>query len=405
MAKISSLKRKLERLTLMTACAISFVILAAYADSVAGPWTQVATTGPPSPRSNHGLAYDSARGVTVLFGGYVEAGPAAGQASDTWVWDGSTWKQVATTGPSPRYDISMAYDSARGVTVLFGGFATGPPAPRPLADTWEWDGSLWKQVATTGPSPRFFNELAYDSTRGVTVLFGGFDLASNLGDTWEWDGGTWARVANTGPSPRFGAAMAYDSARRVTVLFGGWDGNSVLGDTWEWDGGTWARVANTGPSPRRPISLAYDSNRRVSILFGGWDGATSLGDTWEWDGRTWTQAATTGPSARQTSLAYDSVRAVTVLYGGYPAPGDTWAFSGTRHNRPPVIDPIGDQAAFEGTLVQFTIRASDPDNNILTYSASNLPAGATFDAASGVFSWIPSYGPRRYHLSRHLQRH
>jgi hypothetical protein len=126
MVKISSLKRKLERLTLMTACAISFVILAAYADSVAGPWTQVATTGPPSPRSNHGLAYDSARGVTVLFGG----------------------------------------------------FATGPPAPRPLADTWEWDGSLWKQVATTGPSPRFFNELAYDSTRGVTVLFGGFDLAS-----------------------------------------------------------------------------------------------------------------------------------------------------------------------------------------------------------------------------------
>jgi hypothetical protein len=39
----------------------------------------------------------------------------------------------------------------------------------------------------------------------------------------------------------------------------------------------------------------------------------------------------------------------------------------------------------------FTVTASDPDNDALTLSASNLPSGATFTPATGVFSWTPSY--------------
>jgi hypothetical protein len=32
--------------------------------------------------------------------------------------------------------------------------------------------------------------MAYDSSRGQTVLFGGTD-GENLNDTWVWDGATW----------------------------------------------------------------------------------------------------------------------------------------------------------------------------------------------------------------------
>jgi len=142
------------------------------------------------------------------------------------------WKQISSTGPSSRYIHAMAYDSGRGVTVLFGG---RDAYNLYLDDTWEWDGSDWTLVSTTGPSTRRFHAMAYDSARGVTVLFGGMDYSSTLGDTWEWDGSDWTLVSTTGPPARRFHAMAYDSARNVTVLFGGNNIANYFGDTWEWD--------------------------------------------------------------------------------------------------------------------------------------------------------------------------
>lgn len=159
------------------------------------------------------MTYDSARGVTVLFGGVAYPD----ELGDTWEWNGTTWALRSTSGPSPRYALAMAYDSNRGVTVLFGGYSDSVQR-----DTWEWDGKTWTLRSTPGPSPRDSNAMAYDSARGVAVLF------SPAGDTWEWDGMTWT-LKSFGPYPGFGYAVAYDSARGVTVLFGG-DANR---DTWE----------------------------------------------------------------------------------------------------------------------------------------------------------------------------
>jgi len=77
----------------------------------------------------------------------------------------------------------MAYDSARGVTVLFGG-ARGTGSY--LGDTWEWDGTTWTPRSLTGPSPRDSHMLSYDSARGVTMLFGGSAISDLKGDTWEF---------------------------------------------------------------------------------------------------------------------------------------------------------------------------------------------------------------------------
>jgi hypothetical protein len=194
-------------------------------------WTQRFPVHSPSARQNLGMAYDSARGVAVLFGGWN--GSALG---DTWLWDGDDWSP-GSTGPSPRYEYGMAYDSARERTVLFGG-CSAPGTP--IGQTWEWDGQAWHQMTPPGqePSKRFDDYMAYDAARGVTVLFGGYLGGSNTtAETWEWNGSWTQQYPTIYPSARDGHALAYDSARRVVVLFGGQlheNGQGILGDTWEY---------------------------------------------------------------------------------------------------------------------------------------------------------------------------
>ena len=63
----------------------------------------------------------------------------------------------------------------------------------------------------------------------------------------------------------------------------------------------------------------------------------------------------------------------------------------TEINDPPVLQAIGDQVVNEGVLLSFTVNATDPDNDPLTLSASNLPFGATFDPLTGEFAWRPDF--------------
>ncbi|MFO8009216.1 MAG: putative Ig domain-containing protein [Dehalococcoidia bacterium] len=61
-------------------------------------------------------------------------------------------------------------------------------------------------------------------------------------------------------------------------------------------------------------------------------------------------------------------------------------------NSPPNLQPIGDKSVAEGETLSFTIYASDPDGDALTYGSANLPRGASFDASSHTFSWKPKKG-------------
>jgi hypothetical protein len=60
-------------------------------------------------------------------------------------------------------------------------------------------------------------------------------------------------------------------------------------------------------------------------------------------------------------------------------------------NRAPELDAIGNRTATEGVPLSFTVSGSDPDGDSLSYSASNLPSGAEFEASNRTFSWTPSY--------------
>jgi hypothetical protein len=58
---------------------------------------------------------------------------------------------------------------------------------------------------------------------------------------------------------------------------------------------------------------------------------------------------------------------------------------------PPVVDAIPDQFVDEGELLVVTPTASDVNGDTLRWSGSNLPTGATVDAATGVLTWTPTY--------------
>lgn len=289
-------------------------------------WTLVADRGPVG-RTLHGMAYDTRIAACVVFGGSIYS---ATPVRDTWLWDGTQWQTAAWPSPTPRSYHDMAYDSDRHVAVLFGGGATFDPL---ATDTWEWDGESWRLMALSGPPPRYRAAVAYDSWRGVTVLFGGRSRETGLlGDTWEWNGTVWTQVADSGPSPRQGCAMAFDQRRGVTVLF---SGESDVSDTWEWDGQLWTQVASEGPIGRYDHAMAYDSAREVVVLFGGRHHITNLDDTWEYDGNTWRHVLDGGPSPRNAhGMVYDEARQVMVVYGGgnllEQSAEYTWEYDGMR---------------------------------------------------------------------------
>ncbi len=60
-------------------------------------------------------------------------------------------------------------------------------------------------------------------------------------------------------------------------------------------------------------------------------------------------------------------------------------------NRAPLFTPIGDKTVAEGALLQFTVSAVDADGDTLTYVATNIPSGSTFNAETRVFSWTPTF--------------
>jgi len=61
-----------------------------------------------------------------------------------------------------------------------------------------------------------------------------------------------------------------------------------------------------------------------------------------------------------------------------------------KQNLPPVLNLIGNKSVDIMKNLSFVISASDPDNEIVTYSAQNLPAGAVFNPAARTFSWTPN---------------
>jgi len=88
--------------------------------------------------------------------------------------------------------------------------------------------------------------------------------------------------------------------------------------------------------------------------------------------------------------------------GDVQSPPASFSIQIDDSNRAPVLAPIGDQVLALGSAVSFTISGTDVDGDSLSYFIDTLPlpAGASFNATSGVFTFRPLSGlPESYTLT------
>jgi RHS repeat-associated protein len=110
---------------------------------------------------------------------------------------------------------------------------------------------------------------------------------------------------------------------------------------------------------------------------------------------TWTPDEAQGPGTFPVSVAVQDAAGAQAA--------QSFSITVREVNRPPVLAVIGDRSVDEETTLSFTAGATDPDlpANTLTFSLVNAPAGASIDAATGLFQWTPSeaQGPGSYPLT------
>ncbi|MFT4513115.1 MAG: hypothetical protein ACI91B_001817 [Planctomycetota bacterium] len=269
-----------------------------------------------------------------MYGGLASTPSQA--LDDTWAF-ATSWTQLtpAVSAP-PRWGHQMVTNTATGNILTFGG--RSPTISGLSNDTMEWTGVNWIAVPTANaPSPRFLYGMAYDSSRDVTVLFGGRDNVGANNETWEFNGITWSQVPTlNAPAPREEMGMVFDASRNRTIVFGGCDEgtSSIYGDTWEYDGSDWVEVTPaTSPTPRFRGMMEYDTNRSRTVYFGGFDGTQQLSETYEYGGDQWVQIPTgisVPTSLTEMTAGFDVSRSTTTMFGGFGTTfnNDTWQYTG-----------------------------------------------------------------------------
>lgn len=255
-----------------------------------------------------GLAYAPTNVVpgldecALLFGGFRTS--TGIELNDTWVWDDDDWLEILTGTDTPpiRQSAPLAFDPVNNEFVLFGGYHTvGGNLPM-RGDTWVFNGTIWiERFPAHSPPARGGHAMAFDSTHGYVVLFGGYDYDTGtpFDDTWIWDGTDWTEIL-TGtdtPSARGAEICLVDDPPFGTMLFSGGQPPFVA-DTWRFNGTIWTDVTpgTSPPAVNTPMLAAPSGSWPFSSVFFG--GITSFGPpllynntTWGWDGAAWADLA------------------------------------------------------------------------------------------------------------------
>jgi hypothetical protein len=279
--------------------------------------------------------------------------------------------------------------------VLFG-FATSS------TDTWEWDGmaGAWALRAATGPSIYYWTPvMSYDTQRQRCVLLIWAGAPTYAPQTWEWDGSIWTQVATaTLPPTAEHWVMAYDAACQRTVLFPNqFDQTGTALTVWEYDGQDWTALPNQYP-PDFPaahtLAAAFDPGRGVLVMIGQTPSASlqsiSVASTWERAGAQWTrrESGSLDPFALYHGLCYDSARHLLVYVEDVPYP-----------------IPNSHEWEWSEALARWVVRTSTPTilrdrtpvfdaagGHLLLFSGATLNGGAT-DATTRLYDGSVSAGP------------
>lgn len=341
-------------------------------------WVQRSDVGSPGDRRHHAMAYDSDRGVVVLFGG--EAGEFL---QGTQEYDGAHWRAISIAGvqPSHRAYHSMAYDPDRRQVVLYGGFAGGVFG---LDDTWTYQSDsvngVWTHAAGNASgtglagSGMVFSPVERVIVRygGTATPFGGESGAFAIFDprTYEWLASTWVdNLAANGPS-LYGFGMAFDQRRGLIVIAGGFSGadeNDRTDHVWEYrDDLGWRDLGPTLPGRGYP-AMAYDSKRGRIVMVGGDGGQGNTPVEYDPD-RGWVRLPDfPGFGRAGAAMVYDSKREKMVFMGGAGAGAtfsDTWELESIPMTLSLLPPPAGQLLCARDTI---TIYSQPGDGRSLTY--------------------------------------
>lgn len=267
--------------------------------------------------------------------------------TDHWYYsvaDG-TWTPAPTNSSAPAADKFAGFSCGGGRCVLAGGLYSGGD------DTWVYTEStgIWSQVNCKRypcPSARQMPTMAYDSARGRHLLFGGYDAGTSFGDTYTFSNATqrWTRQKPAvSPVGRHAAAAAFVAGpvNRVVLHGGLVFPFEVRCDLWSWTGSNWEAIeqinGDEGPCLYRH-SVAWDGTRLV--VTGGHNGNTYDESVWTFeftpDGRagTWTyegdwyfyfECSGAGVLRPGSRMAYDLPSGSFVFFGGgEDLPGVGW---------------------------------------------------------------------------------
>lgn len=292
----------------------------------------------PSPRNFARMAFDAQAGELILFGGTGPFDPGTARAYDsdeTWAWTGVRWAQrYPAHRPSGRSGHVMAYDSTRGRIVMFGGrqqlgLSTGEV--KVIGDTWVYDNDDWTELnPPTSPSARHLAAMAYDPIRDRMVMYGGFSVAADgltaqdKYDTWEFNGTNWTQVGDEAVKVNR-PTLAFDAARNQMIMLGvDAELKTVM---YRLDTVTKAWVKMTPeklPDCANDSSLVYQTHNNTLMSIGGLCSVAFVDKTWEWNGTTWKEIPTIAlDRAISFALGYDSLRGMAVMYGGTNVSGNT----------------------------------------------------------------------------------
>ena len=199
---------------------------------------------------------------------------------------------------------------------------------------------------------------ALDTVGTVTmnIAAGG---ASRTAKLQKYSGGTWVDLTTWTGIGTNGAAFTYDVN----------------------DSGASVQVRLASPS-----SAIYVHDVIVTETGGG--GSSSFVPGYE--NRDVADVATYAVTGLTESVTYYyRVMAYTVSSNS-PYSGTTNVTTAAGVNVPPVLGAIGAQSVMLGSNLQFQVAATPTDGDAVTLTASNLPAGATFNATNenGTFQWL-----------------
>lgn len=314
---------------------------------------------------------------SVLVAGGVGTGFAP---LDTVVrFDGSGWATLAPL-PEPSYEAALLTTGPNAGKVLVAGVSQGPLAYDPTSGTTlplaePPVGSSVGGAAVTLPD----GTLLFPSTAADTGLF--YDPVADTWETLTWPNGSLINTATSLPDGRVFALTA--------------DGSVLLYDR---STDTWTTGAPTQPN----ISL-YDARSAALpdgrvLVVGVPDALTSqvydpADDTWStpepmqaphapmWsglpvlpDGRVFVVGGSYGDMNSVT------LHGIAEVYGDAPSGGHA-----------PELAVVGDQVSSEGETVSVDVSATDADGDVLSFSATGLPAGLGIDTGTGKISGTLGY--------------